>query len=134
MSARVTRQSKRIASLSTSATATPVSFGSPVSSTKALSAFSETPITSDGLDDVDAVLSKSAKTPKLKGKASETRVSARGKGKRKAETEDEEVSGDDSDSIRAPKRRAVSSRIYVEVPKNRTRGSQKVCSSKRIQV
>ncbi|KAF9526261.1 hypothetical protein CPB83DRAFT_858076 [Crepidotus variabilis] len=123
MSARITRQSRRIASLS--ATATPVSLGSPAFSSNGQSVLSETPITSDSLDDVDEALAFSAKVTKSNSKALSARLSAvakgsKTKGKRKAVSEDEAGEGeddqDDEPVVRASKRRAVSTQIYVEVP------------------
>ena len=124
MSSRVTRQSKRIASLS--ATATPLSTASSVFSSGRQSIATETPITSEGSDD-EVVLDDPAKSTQTK-RATRS-VSARefkkpGNGKRPAANDDD---ADATESLRAQKRRAVSTQVYVSIPAKSKGDKARVC-------
>jgi len=128
MSARVTRQSKRIASLS--ATATPVSNLSPStfsSGPASIVTEAETPITSEE-EDVALVLSTRTKAVKTTTRSTSVGVKARGK-KRLAESEVEDLEdSDDEPIVRPSKRRAVSSHFFVDIPgrNTATKGKSKV--------
>ena len=120
MSSRVTRQSKRIASLS--ATATPLSTASPVFTSGRQSIATETPITSEGSDD-DVVLDDPAKSTQTKRVTRS--VSARGS--KKPGTGKRPANDDDAESLRAQKRRAVSTQVYVSIPYKMKPDKAKVC-------
>ncbi len=115
---RKTRQSKRLASLSE--TATPLSTASPIFSGAQSIEFATTPITSQGSDDEVNVVaaakprdSKPRALPLRSASKSKTR-SESDKNKRPAAIDDDSES--DVESLRAHKRRAVSSQVYVSIP------------------
>ena len=129
MSARVTRQSKRIAYLS--ATATPLSTVSPIFSSGRQSIATETPITSEGSED-EAVLDDPAKptqTKRVTRSVSVRGVKKLGIGKRPAASDDD---ADATESLRAQKRRAISTQVYVSIPVKSKDGKAKVCGHFRV--
>lgn len=114
--ARVTRQSARTSS-SLSSETTPLSNVSPVLSSRPESVAEEpeTPATSEPED-----------VPLIKTRSASARGRLTGGNKRAAESDNDDVEEDDESISKAPapKRRAVSGRVYVSIPT--TKGKEKV--------